>query len=48
MVFGHENHFQADFSTLQQILTFLPAFQFLCCSTVLVVCERVLNDLKAF
>ena len=44
MVFGHENHFQAVFSALQQILTFLPAFQFLCCLTVLVVCERVLND----
>ena len=48
MVFGHKNHFQAVFSTLQQILTFLPAFQFLCCLTVVVVCERVLNDLKRF
>ena len=48
MVFGHENHFQAVFSTLQQILTFLTAFQFLCCLTVLVVCERVLNDQKRF
>ena len=48
MVFGHEIHFQAVFSTLQQILTFLIAFQFLCCLTVLVVCERVLNDLKRF
>ena len=48
MVFGHENHFQAVFSTLQQILTFFTAFQFLCCLTVLVVCERVLNDLKRF
>ena len=48
MVFGHENHFQTVFSTLQQILTFLPAFQFLRCLTVLVVCERVLNDLKRF
>ena len=44
MVFGHEIHFQAVFSILQQILTFLPAFQLLCCLTVLVVCERVLND----
>ena len=26
MVFGHENHFQAVFSTVQQILTFLTAF----------------------
>ena len=48
MVFGHENHFQAVFSTLQQILTFLTAFQFLCSLAVLVVCERVLNDLKRF
>ena len=48
MVFNHEIHFQAVFSTLQQILTFLPAFQFLCCLTVLVVCERVLIDKKRF
>ena len=44
MVFGHENHFGAVFSLLQQTLTFLTAFKFLCCLTVLVVCERVLID----
>ena len=44
MAFGHKNHFQAVFSTLYKILTFLTAFQFLCCLTVLVVCERVLID----
>ena len=44
MVFGHKNHFQTIFSILQQILTFLTAIQFLCCLTVSVVCERVLND----
>ena len=44
MVFGHKNHFQAVFSFLQQTLTFSPAFQFSCCLTVLVVCERVLID----
>ena len=44
MVFGHKNYFQAIFSILQQILTFLLAFQFLCCLTVSVVCERILND----
>ena len=48
MVFGHKNHFQTVFSTLQQILTFLTAFQFLCCLTVLVVCEQALNDWKRF
>ena len=42
--FDHENHFQAVFSTLQEFLTVLTALQFLGCLTVLVVCERVLND----
>ena len=37
LVFGNESHFQAVYD----FMMFLTAFQFLCCLTILVVCEKV-------
>ena len=45
MVLGHENHFQAAFSIFTADFdVFNRVSNFLCCLTILVVCERVLID----